>query len=92
MKLTLAGVAQWIEHQPANQRVADSIHSQGTRLGCGSPVGRVSEATTHYCFSPSLSPSLPLSLKINKIFFKKGEINQTAKSSKVLAYELQKPS
>ena len=28
----LAGVAQWIEHQPANQRVAGSIPSQGTRL------------------------------------------------------------
>ena len=29
----LAGVAQWIECQPANQRVADSIPSQGTCLG-----------------------------------------------------------
>ena len=28
------------------------------------------EATTHWCFSPSLSPSLTLSLKINKIFKK----------------------
>ena len=26
----LAGVAQWIEHQPANQKVAGSIPSQGT--------------------------------------------------------------
>ena len=35
-----------------------------------SPVGGTWEATTHYCFSPSLSPSLPLS-KINKSnFFK----------------------
>ena len=31
----LAGVAQWIEFQPANQRVAGSIPSQGTCLGCG---------------------------------------------------------
>ena len=31
-----------------------------------SPVGGVWEATTYWCFSPSLSPSLPLSLKINK--------------------------
>ena len=30
----LAGVAQWIEFQPVNQRVAGSIPSQGTRLGC----------------------------------------------------------
>ena len=31
----LAGVAQWIEHQPANQRVAGSIPSQGIWLGYG---------------------------------------------------------
>ena len=31
-----------------------------------SPVGAVREATAHWCFSPSLSPSFPLSLKINK--------------------------
>ena len=33
-KSTLAGVAQWIERQPANQRVTGSIPSQGTCLGC----------------------------------------------------------
>ena len=32
----------------------------------GSPGGGTQEATTHWCFSPSLSPSLPFSLKINK--------------------------
>ena len=32
--LTLAGVAQWTECQPANHRVAGSIPSQGTCLGC----------------------------------------------------------
>ena len=32
---TLAGVAQWFEHQPANQRVTSLIPSQGTGLGCG---------------------------------------------------------
>ena len=37
-------------------------------LWARSPVGGVQEATTHWCFSPFLSPSLPLSLKINKIF------------------------
>ena len=31
----LAGVAQWIECWPVNQRVAGSIPSQGTFLGCG---------------------------------------------------------
>ena len=30
----LAGVAQWIERWPANQRVAGSIPNQGICLGC----------------------------------------------------------
>ena len=33
--ITLAGVAQWVERRSANQRVAGSILSQGTCLGCG---------------------------------------------------------
>ena len=48
---TLAGVAQWIELWTMNQRLAGSIPSQGTCLGCGpgarSPVGDALEATTH---------------------------------------------
>ena len=31
----LAGVSQWIELWPVNQRVTGSIPSQGTRLGYG---------------------------------------------------------
>ena len=31
----LAGVAQWIECQPVNQRVTGLIPSQGTWSGCG---------------------------------------------------------
>ena len=31
----LAGVAQWTEHRPVNQRVAGSIPTQGTCLGSG---------------------------------------------------------
>ena len=66
----LAGVAQWIEYWPAKQRVPGSIPSQGTFLGWGlGPqygAHQRQPATTHSCFSPSLSPSLPLSLKINK--------------------------
>ena len=31
--LALAGVAQWTESWPVNQRVTGSIPSQGTRLG-----------------------------------------------------------
>ena len=30
----LAGVAQWIERGPVNQRIAGLIPSQGTCLGC----------------------------------------------------------
>ena len=33
--VAVAGVAQWIECQPANQKVASSIPSQGICLGCG---------------------------------------------------------
>ena len=28
------GVAQWVRHHPANQKVTGSIPSQGTCLGC----------------------------------------------------------
>ena len=68
---TLAGVAQWTECWTAKQRVAGSIPSQGTCLGYrpGPQQGGVLEATKHCCFSPSLSPSLPLSLKITSFFF-----------------------
>ena len=34
-KTALAGVAEWIECQPVNQKVISSISSQGTCLGCG---------------------------------------------------------
>ena len=34
--MALDGVAQWIEHWPVNLRVAGSIPSQGTCLGCRS--------------------------------------------------------
>ena len=34
LTFALAGVAQWIEHWPANPKVAGSILSQGTCLGC----------------------------------------------------------
>ena len=71
--MALAGVAQWMEHLPVNERVANSIPSQGTCLGCGPGpwLGAcerdlVSVSLTHLCFSPSLSLSLPISLKINK--------------------------
>ena len=37
--IALAGVAQWIELWPANQRVTSSIPSQGTCLGCRTGSG-----------------------------------------------------
>ena len=55
--LALAGVAQWIEHQPANQRVIGSIPTQGTCLGCGlGPQVGVHETQPH------IDVSLPLFL------------------------------
>ena len=151
LNLALAGVAQWIEHRPENQRITGLISSQGTCLGrrpgphCGTherqshidvsfffkffiafsyscvpflpfppphpsqtpsfphihsppwfgpcvlyssscnplsslspphsplPIIRLFLTSmslvifTHWCFYPSLSPSLPLSLKINTL-------------------------
>ena len=43
----MAGVAQWIEHQPANQRVTGLISSQGTCLGCGKVPGWGHERGNH---------------------------------------------
>ena len=45
-----------------------SGHMPGLRAR--NPVGVAWQATTHWCFSPFLCPFLPLTLKINKIFFK----------------------
>ena len=41
LKMALAGMAQWIEHQPPNQKVAGSIPRQGTclRFGPGPQLG-----------------------------------------------------
>ena len=62
--LALAGVAQWIEHWPANQRVARSV----PELQARSPVGSMEEANrwmllSHIDVSLPLVPSLPLFLK-----------------------------
>ena len=63
----LAGVAQWIEHQPANQRVASSSPSQGTCLGCRpGPQWGVRERQPHTDVSlPLFLPIFPF-LKVNK--------------------------
>ena len=63
--LALAGVAQWIECQPMNQKVAGSIPSQGTCLDCGPGLQlraykrQPDVSLPHQCFSPSFS-FLPL--------------------------------
>ena len=65
-----AGVAQWIERQPVNQRVSGSIPSQGTCVGCrpGPQVGaRERQPHIDVSLPLSLSPSLLLCLKINKL-------------------------
>ena len=65
----LACVPQWIECRPLNQRVTGWIPNQGTGLHCRpGPQGGAHERQLH--INDSLSPYLPLSLKINKIFKK----------------------
>ena len=58
----------WTECWPENQMVADSIPSQGTCLGSGPGhwIG-AHERQPHI----DVSPFLPLSVKINKLFLKK---------------------
>ena len=62
--------AQWIEWQPGNWRVTDSILSERTCLGCGLCPHLGTCGRTNWYFSSSLSSSLPLLLKISekKIF------------------------
>ena len=68
----LTGVVQWVGHHPEKQKVAGLIPDQGTCLGSVPDLrlGHVQEGTDQ-CFSLSLSPSLPFSLKINKILKEK---------------------
>ena len=65
-KMALAGVAQWIECQPANQRVVGLISSQGTCLGCGQGprCGALEGQSITHCGFPLFLPPFP-SLKIN---------------------------
>ena len=68
----LTHVAQWVGHHPTKQKVTGSIPGQGKRLGCVFGPWSIGEAANQ-CFSPFISPSLPLCLKIktNKILKKK---------------------
>ena len=57
----LSGVAQWIEHQPVNQRVAGLIPSQGMCLGCrsGSKLGACERQPHTDVPLPLFLPSFP---------------------------------
>ena len=62
----LTGVAEWIGHCSANQKVASSTPSQGTCLGCrpGSQLGAckrqlINVFLAHKCFSASLFLPFP---------------------------------
>ena len=59
-------VAQWIERQPANQRVTGLIPSQGTGLGCGPEQipSRGCEKGNHTQIFLSFSFSLPLPVSL----------------------------
>ena len=54
--MALAGVAQWIEHQPVNQKVTSLIPGQGTCLGCRSGL------QLQTCKRQLIDVSLPLFL------------------------------
>ena len=63
-------MAQWTGHHPTN---TGSSPGQSAFLGCRAGLQLrarerqpISVSHSHPCFSPSISPSLPLSLKINK--------------------------
>ena len=69
-------MAQWAGGRPAKREVTSLIPTQGTCLGSRSGWSQVrahgrgkrSVLLSHRSFFPSLSPSLPLALKINEIF------------------------
>ena len=81
--LALAGVAQWIEHRPVDWKVAGLVPCQGTCLGCRPNLWLgayerqpIDVSLSQWYFSPSLTPSFPLSLKINKILTKKSTLRK----------------
>ena len=65
-KSALAGVAQWTEHQPVNQRVVGSIPNQGTCLGWDQVPSWGCVRGNHTLMFLSLSFSLPPPLSKNK--------------------------
>ena len=64
----LHGSVDWVPACKPKGCQFDSQSEYMPGLQARSAVGGTWEATTHWCFSHSLSVSLPLCLKINKIF------------------------
>ena len=62
----LAGVAQWIDHRPANQRVAGSIASQGHAWVAGPVPSRGYTRGNHTLMFLSLFFFFPSPLSKNK--------------------------
>ena len=64
--LALTGVAQWMDHRPANRKVTSSIPSQGTCLG-GGPGPQLGTckrqliivSLAHRCSLPLFLPPFP---------------------------------
>ena len=76
------GVAQWTECWPKNQKVASSIPSQGTCLGCG-PDPQLGECERQPLVSlPVFLPPLPSPL-ISKIFLKSLTLQGTEENRNV---------
>ena len=69
----LTGVAQWVGCRPGNRKFSSLSPGHGTCLGYG-PGSRLGACERqlidvylrHGCFSPLVSPFLPLSLRIHK--------------------------
>ena len=70
------GSVDWVLACEPKGRWFDSQSGHMPGLWARSPVGGMQEATTHGCFSPSLSLSLPFSIKeeLNKIVFKNYDV------------------
>ena len=64
------GSEDWVPACEPRGRWFDSQSAHMSGLQARSPVEGAWEATTHWWFSPYLSPFLPLSLKINKYILK----------------------
>ena len=75
-------MAQWTERWTAKKRVTGWIPVRAQAWVVGQIPSRGHRRGNHTLIFLSLSPSLPLSLKINKIFFKKDTEKKIEKRNK----------